>query len=78
MRWISVNKNKLNIFLGCIGFYAYFKFFFQVYDIIVFDLLSLPFEFVCILDIVIMFLYFMTCIPCTMALKHLIIKFLSK
>ncbi len=77
-RFISINQKRLNYLLLFISFLVYFKIFWFLYSYITFSLLSLPLEATTILDIIFLFIFFLTFIPCSFFIKSILLKFLSR
>lgn len=76
--FIKINSNKLNILLLIISAFLYYKTYWAIYSLIVFDGLNLKLEVISVLDMIFIGIFILSVVPCSFGLKYLIRKFLMK
>uniref|UniRef100_UPI00405735BE hypothetical protein n=1 Tax=Agathobacter sp. TaxID=2021311 RepID=UPI00405735BE len=75
---MNLDEKKLKTGLFIICFYIYFKFFWWCYDEIVLRVSVSSIELLTIWDMAVLLVYIITCVPCTLGIRHLVLKFLSE
>lgn len=76
--YIKVHQKKLNILLLAVSAICYYKVCFTAYKWIVFDLLTLKMETIVVLDMIFIAIFILSVVPCSLGLKYLLRKFLTK
>lgn len=76
--FMKVNQKKLNIILFVIGVLVYYKVYWWIYSLIVFDVLTLDLRIINILDMIFLAVFVLSVVPCSYGLEYLLRKFLVK
>lgn len=78
MNRIDVNEKKLGILLYIVSAIVYFGTYFGIYKLICDNLLNLSIGLLNIIDLIVIFVFVLSVVPCCFLLKKLIVKFLEK
>lgn len=76
--FIKINSKKLNILLLTISAFFYYKTYWGIYSLIVFDVLDIKLELISVLDMIFIGVFALSVVPCSYGIKYLIQKFLMK
>lgn len=78
----DISEEKLHTFLFVVSVFVYYKLYWWIYDIliydVVYDLLHLPVPAMSVMDMILLFLYLITAIPGALGLRILLVKLLEK
>ena len=75
---IEVSEKRLNILLYIISAVVYFLLYFGIYEFISTNFLTIPIEALNIIELIIIFVFILSVVPCCFLIKKLITKFLTK
>ena len=78
----NISEEKLYTFLIVVSVFVYYKLYWWIYDILIYDvvyeLLHLSVPAMNVMDMILLFLYLITAIPGALGLRILLVKLLEK